>query len=125
MFFSHVLLWVTVKWHRNTQVSVSDLECLDLCLLVLFDTKPWGKMEAPRWGPSTCVALDHFKDGGGEEDAMRFTHTCLRAGQRWSIPPRPASACELLKSCVFLSQLRKKETQKNKLLRGAVVNHSL
>lgn len=58
------------------QVSLTDLECLDSCLLVLFlDTKPWGKMEAPSRGPSTCVVLDHLKDGGGEEDAMRFTHT--------------------------------------------------
>lgn len=37
-------------------------------------------MEAPGWGPSTCVVLDHLKDGGGVNDAMHFTHTCLRRG---------------------------------------------
>lgn len=57
------------------EVSLADLEGLDSCLLVLFlNTKLWGKMEAPSWGPSTCVVLDHLKDGGGEEDAMSFTH---------------------------------------------------
>lgn len=67
----------------QAEVSATDLECLhSLLRVLLLDTKPWGKMEAPIWGPSTCVVLDHFKDGGGEEDAMRFTHTCLSGGQR-------------------------------------------
>lgn len=65
------------------KVPLTDLECLDSCLLVLFlDTKLCGKMDALSWGPSMCVVLDHLKDGGGEEDAMCFTHTCLRGGQR-------------------------------------------
>ena len=55
-------------------------------------------METPSWGPSTCVVLDHLKDGGGEEDAMRFTHTCRGGGQRWNIPPWAASAWELVQT---------------------------
>lgn len=89
----------------SRSVSLIDLECLDSCLLVLFlDTKPWGKMEAHSSGPSMCVVLDRLNDGGGEEDAVSFTHTCLRGGQRWSIPPWVASAWELCWGIIFLSQ---------------------
>lgn len=77
MSFSHLLLWVLAKWHVVVYVAVADLECLDSRLLVWFNTKPQGKM-VPSWGPSTCVVLDHLKDGGEEEDGMCFTHACLR-----------------------------------------------
>lgn len=82
MFLSHILPRRGGEWHSARGLA-TDLECLHSRLRVLLlDTKPWGKMEAPIWGPSTCVVLDHLKDGGGEEGAMRFTHICLSGGQR-------------------------------------------
>lgn len=75
-------------------------------------------MEAPSWGPSTCVVLDDLKDGGGEEDGMRFTQTCLKGGQRWSIPPQASSAWELPQSFFF----PKAENTENKLLTVAAAD---
>lgn len=69
-------------------------------------------METPSWGLSTCVVLDHLKDGGGEEDAMRFTHTCLRGGQRWNIPLWAASAWELVQTSVGFSKAKNPENKR-------------
>lgn len=91
--FPEARYWWEVWSGTLPQVSLTALECLRSRLLVLLlDTKLWGKMEAPSRGPSTCVVLDHWKDGGGEEDTMRFTHTCFSGGQRWSIPS-PCGKC--------------------------------
>lgn len=53
---------------------------VDIPVVLLLDTELWGKMVSSSGGRSTCVV--HLKDGGGEEGAVRFTHTCFRGGQR-------------------------------------------